>query len=219
MDRETIGYLFSHQYDLKKVSDEEKEFVKNNKRTVLLLPEDEAIRPLLVLRYPGLLFTNSTFVHKYMEKIFKPLCDNVMFQPRGYIDKSSIIVVGVAPSFTMHCFGESNWLYGQSSRTLHELLNFDYKWYFTNCVKEYFFKSLYNEKMIKESYPDILKELQFFSGQRIIFTGDFPIYDRLINDLEIGQYLKITHPSATKYLRTKQITELKEQIKGFVQNG
>lgn len=218
LDKDILRFLFQHQYDLKKVSEDEKKFVQDNKKTILAIPDDESIRPLLILKYPGLIFSDSTFVYKYSEKIYKPLYDTVMTPPRGYVDKSSILVVGIAPGFSVHSFGESNWQYGPSSKVLHELLNFDYRWYFTNVCKEYFFKNLYNETMVKQYYPDILKELQFFDGQRILFLGNYPIYKKLINDLETKAYLQIIHPSATKYLRTEDLIRLKEEVRRFVQN-
>ena len=218
MDKSVLSFLFSHQYDLKKVSEEEKSFVKDNKKTLLLLPEDESLRSLLILKYPGLVYTDNIMAYKYLEKIYNQLYSTVMTPPRGFIDKSSTIVIGIAPGFSMQSFGESNWQYGPSSKMLHELLSFDYRYYFTNVCKEYFFKNLYNEKMVKQYYPDILKELQFFEGQRILFLGSYPIYEKLINELEPKDYLQVIHPSATRYLRTSQIVELKEKIKNFIQS-
>jgi len=215
IDKAILTYIFQHQYDLTKVSDEDKLFVRNNKQTTFYLPNEEDVRIPLVLKYPGIVHSNDTFVYKYMEKIYKPLYETVMTPPRGYVSKESIIIVGIAPGFSMSSFGESNWQYGPSSKTLHEMLSFDYKWYFTNVCKEYFFKNLYNVEMVKQYYPDIIKELQFFDGQRIIFLGSYPIYDKIIDGLELKNYIKVTHPSATRYLRTEEFMALKDKIKEF----
>lgn len=216
MSQSIINYIFNHQYNLRKVSEEEKKFVKEHKRKSTTLSKTFEYKELLVLKFPGIVYSDSVMFSKYSLKIYEPLYSTVFTPPRGYVDKSSTVVVGVAPGWSHLSFGEPNWLYGPSSRTLHEVLGFDYRWYITNVSKEPFFKNKYNKELVDRFYYDLLKELDFFKGHKIIFLGKYGIYDKIIKDLNIREYLKAYHPSYFGYKGKTELNRQIERIKEFV---
>ena len=118
--------------------------VKEYKRKSTTLSKTFEYKELLVLKFPGIVYSDNNMFSKYSLKIYEPLYSTVFTPPRGYVDKSSVVVIGVAPGWSHLSFGEPNWLYGPSSKTLHEMLGFDYRWYITNVSKEPFFKNRYN---------------------------------------------------------------------------
>lgn len=212
-------YLLSKSYDLRRVSDDEKSFVLDNiGERIPLLKEPDALRNL-VFKYPGFVSDDLGFYSRYMYKIFK-MYEDVYTPPRGYLAEDSIIIVGVSPGFSIFSFNEPNWLYGPSTKLLHKILEFDYKWYFTNATKEPFTRNIYNDSVIEKFYPDFFKEVYFFKNHKFIFLGDYDIYDRIIDKCELdkNKILRIYHPSYLMSRGDKIITDIRNEVESFVRD-
>jgi hypothetical protein len=207
-------FLISHQYNLLKVSDSEKEFVKKNRTTFLdLLDFSDCVNT--VLRFPGFCFIDHDFLQSYFLKIYKPLYSNVFTPPRGFIDKSTIIIVGISPGDSLHSFSESAWEYGPSSKYLHHILNFSHFWYFSNICKEPFPQNHYNEQLIERNWKSAIKEFSFFKNHKFILLGNYPIYNDLIKEVDILKFLRIKHPSYFVYRGDSKIGETQESVRRF----
>jgi len=90
-------YLKAHTYKLAEVDYGQKEFVKSAKNEVIKLENFSNVRKsTLVLKFPGLIYSDYEFLGDYLLAIYDLYKDSYA-QPRGYVDKSSIIVVGIAP--------------------------------------------------------------------------------------------------------------------------
>jgi len=211
-----IKFLFNHQYQLNKVTGKYKEYIIENKVNIFNISEYQQ-KEQLVFCYPGLTYTEEEIIDRYCKYIHSLYPVNRCTLPRGYVDHSTNMVIGIAPGKSKLSFGESNWLFGPSSKILHEMLSFDYRWYFTNVSKESFSNNKYDESIICKYYSLILKELWFFNKSKIIFLGNYDIYDKLIYDLSLSdRSLKIKHPAYFTYRGKRGIDKEQAKIKEFV---
>lgn len=211
-------YIHAHQYKLDRVSAEEKEFVLTAKRNAVNMAEFNHLlngeKSLLVLKYPGIFYTDYNFFGDYLLNVYESYQD-VFTPPRGLVDKSSVIVVGINPGWSTKSFGESNWLYGPSSQRLHYLLDFEWHWYFTNIAKEPFEDNTYNEDIVRKYLPLFLEEAKFFEGQKFIFLGKYDVYGKAISKFKLN-HIKIRHPSYFLYKSQKDLELEKIRVIEFV---
>ena len=130
-NKEIDEYFSNHQYDLRQVGLEEQQFVLSYKSVSIQITDPD----FTVVKFPGLCYYDKDYARKYNDVVYNQLWKNAPVPPRGLLDSESVIVVGIAPGYSIHSFGEPNWLYGPSSKILHELLDFSNKWYFSNIAK------------------------------------------------------------------------------------
>lgn len=211
--KDVDSFITNHQYDLRKVELEEQQFVLSNKSAFLNITDPD----FQVMKFPGFCYYDQAYADNYNDVVYKKLWRDVPVPPRGLLDMSSVIVVGIAPGHSVHSFGESNWLYGPSSEVLHALLGFSNKWYFSNIAKRPFKDNALPKKEIESFYAKTLEEFRFFQGHKFMFLGKYDIYDSVIKDLSLMKYLKVKHPSFFLYQPDPELRKIeREKIEKFV---
>ena len=211
-----IGFISRYQYNLNLISEEDKSFVLQNKSKRLHF--SNVTDKQSVIRYPGFVYTDDNYISDYYKSVYWSYV-NSYTPPRGFVGKESVMIIGIAPGYAPDkSFSESCWLYGPSSQVLHEILNIDYHWYFTNICKEPFVDNKYDIDAVKKYYPLVLNEFNFFKGHKKIFLGHYPVYDQLIRDLNLDskEYIFIRHPSFFKRRGKSMLYQEKDKINNFI---
>jgi hypothetical protein len=151
------------------------------------------------LTFPGFVSDNIELANLYEKYIYNKIRE-VFIPPRGNIStKCQLMVVGIKPGtkYMIYSKSECSWLLGPSSQMLFKLL------YETNVYP--YFTNVFHDTNSSETTGDIseiLKEIDFMniinSNIRIIFLGNYEIYNKLIDILagkNINNAFKIWHPA------------------------
>lgn len=212
--------LYCHSYDLSSLSWEYKKFVLDNVGKVLVLqPFNLVEKQVLCSLYSGFTTSDLSFSNKYFDDVYLPYYkDKVFASPRGYLGDDSILVVGIAPGESSLSYHEPNWLHGPSSKLLHSLLHFGYRWYFTNVCKQSFPGNEYNVDMIRGDQVRFDMEFGFFKNHKVIFLGNYDAYSNIINrhNLLPSQFLRIPHPSYLCRRSSKEVDDTLNMIVNFL---
>lgn len=196
---QVIDYIYSHEYRLNKLSSEYKSYVLNHIGSVLdVRGYSNNIKNILTNVYPG--FTSEDFqrVDEYFNNVYDSQFNgrDKVISPRGYIGNDSIIIVGIAPGVSDLSYGESNLLHGPSSKLLHSMLTYDYRWYFTNVYKRPFPGNRYDEQTVFKDMFEFISELDFFGDSaKYVFLGNYSIFDGIIEEYRLKNYIRVFHPS------------------------
>lgn len=212
-----LPFIYNHQYNLKLLRQSDIDFVTNNLTSCLSMTDipfhDLDIN--MVLKFPGFLYFDPDLIKQYFRTIYSPYFMRSVTPPRGLVDTGSVIIVGISPGNSSWSIGESNWLYGPSSKNLHKLISFTKYWYFTNVCKQPFDGNIVDEDIIMKWYPSIIEELRFFKNQKVIFLGSYDIYDTIIKELKLKKYLKTYHPAYFNRHPYRFVEKTSKQIKRF----
>ena len=211
------NFIKNHSYDLKSLSEEYRQNVIKYKKYGIGVSNIEIKdRIEFNLKYPGLIYTDFSKIADYCSNLYSKYFTDVYTPPRGYVGTSTVLVIGIAPGESKLSFSESTLLFGPSSKTLHNILNFNDGWYFTNVTKKPFVDNKYNDAQIALDIETLKRELRFFPGHRIIFLGKYEPFDCLIEELNLENYIKIKHPSYFSRVGGKGVEEEREKVIEFM---
>lgn len=219
LNSEIKELLDLHLYDYEKLCPRYIELFKKYKMAFLKLDNIYQALGELNEKYPGIIFSDEEFAKKYYEEVYSKFNENLIV-PRGVIDKDAVVVVGIAPGFTTTIkFRESKWLFGPSSELLNTKLLQGNLVYYTNICKIPFLYNKYDKALIEKNLGDMIVELSFFKYNKIIFLGQYKVYDRLKEHLS-NKTLTIYHPAYLLRNRNDLLIQiLRKRIEHFIRGG
>jgi hypothetical protein len=182
-------------YDLRHYS------VCNEDRESVLKYKNQALHECTVsegLKWPGFCYSADGYPDFYrsdLKELFAP--------PRGNL-KPEIAVCGIAPGESKFSFGESAWLLGPTSKTLHYALEkFNIYPYFTNMSKKPFPKNveIWKTGELAKARSIIIKEMEIVKPKIIMFLGKYDVYGSIQGPLfGLGiKQITVSHPSNVRY--------------------
>lgn len=72
--------------------------------------------------------------------------------------------------------------------------------------------------MVSKSTYDIIREIAYFEGCKVIFLGQYGIYERIIEVLKLKNYINIYHPAYLRYSNKVDIESERIDLLNFLEN-
>lgn len=170
-------------------------------------------------RFPGIyseslekLYAYQLFLDFYTLRGKQAELENRLF-PRGSLD-AEVMICDIAPGHTDIAYYEAAWMFGPSSKILHQAVA-SREIYYTNICKRAFDNNQYDVHIARSWIDSFLRELRIINPKLVIFLGNYSVYSE-VKEL-CNSHLQIHHPAYA--LRTGTGTnwamQLDEQLKDF----